>query len=194
MKKLRFLKLLIPKQGAIFITITFVFLIISVFIYLDSQFLNLPKLKSPSWEDYENCPTEFCDLIKKTSHQEKILLNTSLILKWNLRAVTRVVTDRKYLVFAPLVDTYLLSSEVGFSAYDDPSGFVTELLFPHGLLEILATLFLFSLYYAIILNLILLFKQKIEWNQFIAKITFQLILIFFLFMVAAFLEALGSLF
>jgi len=191
-KILQPLKLLIPKQGAIFIIITVVFLLISVFFYLGSQFSSLPKLESPSWEDYENCPTEFCDLIKKTGyHPEKIPLNTSLILKWNLRATTRVITDRKYLVFAPLVATYLLSSEVGFSAYNDPSRFITEVFFPHGLLEILATLFLFSLYYAIILNLILLFKQKIKWKSFIAKVFIQLIIVVVLLAISAFLESLG---
>ena len=182
----------LPYQKRIFLLLSLFFIITVLFFFsLSYIFLEKKPDTTLSYADYSQCQTNFCKLMIKTQqHPKDIARNTYNIGYNNFRTSLYNMFESKYLLLGPIVDLFDFGSSIGILLFNDTSNTLTQVLFPHGFVEIIAFIFVYSLYYSItILLVVSTFKKK--RNPIQRSFIIALIMIFPLFLLAGLLESIA---
>lgn len=190
-------KLLFPYQKYIFLSLILVYVLSTLIFYSLNLVFNNEKAGTSLTEiQLSNCTTKFCSTLKLVSGNPKNLLFTStVIFQHNLKAdgflFYYTYTKPKYFLYLPYYDIYRQGNFFGYSLYSNPKNFITQVLLPHGIVEIVSIVLPLSLSYAVLLNLIRNFKNIKFSLPVVKKIGLQLIFSIILVYFAALLESLG---
>ena len=115
----------------------------------------------------------------------------------NIYAQYRIILDNtikpEYFFIVPFIASYEENAVLGTLLFSNPYKLLTEVLFPHGTFEIAAGILSTSLYYSLVVNLIVSMIRKNLQSLKIVLIRslVQTIIIVYLYLVAAILEGLS---
>lgn len=192
------MKNLFIKYQRTFITIIVGFMFsVSLFFYIGSFLVTKPQWEEPSTENLKNCTSKLCILTRDAISNNSKISTIYMVFNNNIYAQYRIILDNtikpKYFFLVPFIASYQESASIGTLFYTNKHKLFTELLFPHGVLEITAGVLSASLYYSLIINFfVLLAKKKFKDIRIVLKQSFiQILLIIALYFVAAILEGLS---
>lgn len=193
------MRIFVIHQFRIFLILLLVFFVSFLFSYFMHLFLSVPHGSATlNLEELATCNNNFCELLKKVrQHPNNVFQNGYDIFINNLVG-TYYILISKPLFLKPLLDTVYWGSLFGTFLFDAPKSFLTEVLFPHGWIEISSFLIIYSYFYAAVVNIFifirkLYFRQKVYslFKNFCLKSIYQISLFILLLLLAGILEAIG---
>ncbi len=186
---------LLPYQGKVFFFVLFIFFLSIIFQYTLNKLIKVSPMKfhSTTNQELESCTSTLCETFEQVSQNStNVIYVANTIIGHNLRSYFYLVLDKNYFyIFTPLFSVVDLGSFLGRTVYSDGSVFITELLLPHGIFEMSGLILFVSLYYAVLGNILIYFKNKIPLWYYGKRILIQIGIVILLDIIAGFFEALA---